>query len=227
MIKRNLVTFDLDDTLYAERDFVKSGFVAVAVHLEDLGIVSHEIFFNAAWQLFEEGTRSTIFNQVFEVLNINSSPELIFELVEVYRNHFPDIQSYDKAAYLLDTLKEEGAGLALISDGPPQTQRNKLSALCLENYFNQIIFTGAYGSGWSKPSPLAFLEVMRLMEVEAENCIYVADNPKKDFLGPNRLGWKTIRFCYKSGLYFSELPPQGGEPDKTVQNYEELCDLLL
>jgi putative hydrolase of the HAD superfamily len=226
MIKK-MITFDLDDTLYPEREFVRSGFHAVAEYVNNLKIVEHNTFFTIAWQLFEEGTRNTIFNKVFELLTIDFSTERLTELVEIYRGHFPSIKPFKKALFLLESLDQKGIGLGLVSDGPHRTQQNKLSALGLGRYFNEIIFTGAFGSDWNKPSPFAFLEIMRRTKSSPDNCIYVADNPKKDFLGPKRLGWKTIRLRCNSGLYYDELPPLEGEPEITVYDFAELCDLLL
>ena len=124
-------------------------------------------------------------------------------------------------------LKEKGAVLALISDGPFQTQQNKLRALGLEAYFDHLVFTGAHGEDWGKPSPRAFLAIMERSRLPASACVYVADNPRKDFLGPNRLGWHTIRVREKIGLYGDESPPSGGAPKATVNTFAALCDLLL
>jgi FMN phosphatase YigB (HAD superfamily) len=55
----------------------------------------------------------------------------------------------------------------------------------------------------------------------------VADNPKKDFAGPNRLGWQTIRVREKMGLYSNAAPQPGGEPKATVNTFADLWDLLL
>ena len=222
-----LVAFDLDDTLYPEREFVQSGFTAVAQHLADLGVIDAESFFHAATSLFVAGARGNIFNLALERLAVAFQAERIGELVRVYREHQPQIRPFADSPKLLKLLKEKGVVLALISDGPCQTQQNKLRALGLEAYFDHLVFTGAHGEDWGKPSPRAFLEVMGQSGVPAAACVYVADNPRKDFLGPNRLGWHTIRVREKIGLYGDESPPPGGEPKTTVNTFAALCDLLL
>jgi putative hydrolase of the HAD superfamily len=63
--------------------------------------------------------------------------------------------------------------------------------------------------------------------VPAAACVYVADNPGKDFVGPNRLGWHTIQVQEKIGLYGDASPPPGGEPKATVNTFAALWDLLL
>lgn len=222
-----LVAFDLDDTLYPEREFVQSGFAAVAQHLADLGVIDAESFFQTATSLFVAGARGNIFNLALERLAVAFQAERIGELVRVYREHRPQIRPFADSPNLLKLLKGKGAVLALISDGPCQTQQNKLRALGLEAYFDHLVFTGAHGEDWGKPSPRAFLEVMGRSRVPAAACVYVADNPKKDFVAPNRLGWHTIRVREKIGLYYSENPPPGGEPEETVESFTVLRDRLL
>jgi putative hydrolase of the HAD superfamily len=222
-----LLAFDLDDTLFPEREFVKSGFGAVAQHLNNFYKVDGPTFFHTAWHLFENGVRGTIFNQALGLSGVASRPELIPELVDVYRAHQPCIQPFKEVPELLKELQEDNLSLALISDGPAQMQENKLTALGLAKYFQYIIFTASYGMDWAKPSPRSFEKVMKLKEAEADACVYIADNPCKDFVGPNRLGWRTIRICARTGLYINENPVVGGEPQQSVDNFAALRKLLL
>jgi putative hydrolase of the HAD superfamily len=222
-----LVAFDLDDTLYAEREFVQSGFTAVAQYLADLGVIDAESFFTTAASLFVAGARGNIFNLAMERLAIGFSAARLGELVRVYREHQPQLRPFTGSPKLLKLLKEKGVVLALISDGPWHTQQNKLQALGLEAYFDHLVFTGAHGEDWGKPSPRAFLEVMERSGVRAATCVYVADNPGKDFVAPNRLGWHTIRVREKVGLYGDASPPPGGEPKATVNTFAALRELLV
>ena len=41
-----------------------------------------------------------------------------------------------------------------------------------------------------------------VMEKFADNeYIYISDNPKKDFIAPKKLGWKTLRYKNPNGIY--------------------------
>lgn len=222
-----LVAFDLDDTLYLEQGFVKSGFAAVGQYLAELGLLDVEAFFQTAYRLFEEGARGNIFNLTLEKLGVAGSEDLIAELVRIYREHEPDIQPFPESLNLLGKLREEGCIIALVSDGPWRTQRNKLRALGLEHFFQHLMFTGAHGPDWSKPSTRPFLEIMNRSGATARECVYVADNPRKDFVGPNRLGWHTIRVKAAMGLYVDTPVAPGGEPHQTVDSLAVLKELLL
>jgi putative hydrolase of the HAD superfamily len=222
-----LVAFDLDDTLYPEREFVHGGFAAVARHLDDLGVTEAESFLQAATSLFAAGARGNIFDLALERLAVGFPAGRLGELVRVYRQHQPQIRPFAGAPKLLQRLKANGVVLALISDGPWLTQENKLRALGLEACFHHVVFTAARGEDWSKPSPRAFLEVMGQSCVPAPACVYVADNPGKDFAAPNRLGWHTIQVRETIGLHIDASSPPGGEPQAAVNSFAALGDLLL
>jgi putative hydrolase of the HAD superfamily len=222
-----LVAFDLDDTLYPEREFVHSGFTAVARHLDDLGVIEAESFLHAATSLFAAGARGNVFDLALERLAVVFPAARMGDLVRVYREHQPQIRPFAGSLRLLQLLKGQGAVLALISDGPWPAQQNKLRALGLEAYFDHLIFTGTHGEDWGKPSPRAFQEVMKRSGLPAAACVYVADNPGKDFAGPNRLGWHTIQVREKIRLYSDTSPPPGGEPQAAVNRFAALRDLLV
>ena len=79
-----VITFDLDDTLYLERDFVRSGFVAADGWVRDRFAVAG--FFDRAWALFEAGRRGDIFDRALSALHIRTSPALVQHLVGIYRD---------------------------------------------------------------------------------------------------------------------------------------------
>jgi putative hydrolase of the HAD superfamily len=78
--------------------------------------------------------------------------------------------------------------MSLITDGRSITQRNKLKALNIETYFNNIIISEEINS--EKPSELNYRKVMSL-DVN-KKYVYIGDNPTKDFYTPNILGWISI-----------------------------------
>ena len=76
--------------------------------------------------------------------------------------------------------------MAILTDGRSFTQRNKIFALGLQS------FPVFISSEWSetKPSLGRFLEIQK--SFKAEQYIYVGDNPSKDFIAPNELGWLSF-----------------------------------
>lgn len=205
-MKHSCIVFDIDDTLFLERDYVRSGFVAISEWVQsDLHRTG---FLEIAWRIFETGRRSDIFDLAFAEMDISVDSDLINLAVQIYRCHLPDIHLLPDTKECFKYIKESGGNIAVVSDGPPESQRRKSEALGLPNFADQIILTGERGVDYAKPSSLGFLEIQNLFGVESSRCVYFADNPMKDFLGPNRLGWTTIRVIRPEGLY-SSLDSEG------------------
>src|SRR3546814_13775930 len=90
----SVVVLDLDDTLYLERDYVRSGFKAVEQWLALERAAAG--FSDTCWRLFEGGHRGDIFDQGLLELGLDSHAELVAQLVTVYREHHPDIALHDR-----------------------------------------------------------------------------------------------------------------------------------
>jgi putative hydrolase of the HAD superfamily len=170
-----IFVFDLDDTLYSERDFEKSGIEFVYENLSIKHISLETILNNR--------------NNWIELIINGSNNQISLQMVlEIYRNHFPTIRLYEDAKVFLEKLHSERIEMSLITDGRSITQRNKLRALGIESFFKNIVISEEVNS--EKPSEYNFRMVM--YNRIAENYIYIADNPKKDFITPNKLGWTSI-----------------------------------
>jgi putative hydrolase of the HAD superfamily len=215
------VVFDLDDTLFLERDYVRSGFRAVASWArEHSGI---EGFFEAAWRPFERGARGDIFNRALTELGIDDSIELLSQLLDVYRNHEPDIALLPDAENCLASLGGR-VRLGLVTDGPAVSQRAKARALKLINWIPEQIFTADLGPGKAKPHPFAFELMQARLGGSGPGCLYVADNPAKDFVAPKRLGWTTVRVRRPGGLHMGA--PSGPDVDCEVEDLSGLAQLV-
>jgi FMN phosphatase YigB (HAD superfamily) len=91
--------------------------------------------------------------------------------------------------------------------------------------FSGLVFTGT-NPQWRKPSPIPFRLISYQLHCVPTACIYVADNPVKDFLGPRQIGMRTIRIRREGGLYQSVNSVPGGEPDETIGSLLKLPELL-
>lgn len=175
-----VVVFDLDDTLIAEREYQRSGVEAVAGVLTLLHGRPILADLLEALDLGEED----LWAQACTLLEL---PQATKEsLLWIYRLHQPCIRLVPGMSAVLERLQRAGARLAVLSDGRSVSQRLKLLAVGLERLPAYI--SEEYGAG--KPDPLGY----ELIERRWPGCrfVYVADNPGKDFIAPNRLGWFTI-----------------------------------
>jgi putative hydrolase of the HAD superfamily len=214
------VVFDLDDTLYLERDYVRSGFRSLEAWAKiNLGL---DDFCLRAWTLFNAGARGNIFDRILIKAGIEPDRNTIQTMVDLYRGHIPDIQLAADAADCLQDVRDQ-VHLALVSDGPEQSQRNKIKALGLERSFEAVILTAALGSGYAKPHLKAFLDVQKYFGPAVQQYTYVADNPIKDFIAPRNLGWKTIRVRRDQGLYSCLEADKFASADAEVPNLDPLA----
>lgn len=217
------IVFDMDDTLYLERDYVRSGFQAVAASLSEQCGLSRNEAFEFLWGLFELGVRGDTFNRLLiaypQLAGTCSPPELI----DIYRAHVPSISLAPEIFQLLDELRESGLKLGLISDGPLASQRAKYQALKLESYFDPALLTDEWGREFWKPHPRAFKSVMEAWDMLPHELVYIADNPIKDFLAPKRLGWHTVRLRLTPQQSFVQAPASSDHaPDREVSSITEL-----
>lgn len=201
MIK--LVIFDLDDTLISEAEYVKSGYKAVSKYIEEKFHINSKDAFYKLWSYFENKEKNT-FNKLLEEYEISYSKDDIIELVNIYRNHKPNITFFDDVIPFLKELKSRKISTGIISDGYVNTQRNKLEAVDAYAKFDYIILTDELGKEYWKPNPKAFEMMMEKFDLNPEEMIYVGDNPKKDFYIKKCLNIITVKIERKNAIYANE-----------------------
>jgi putative hydrolase of the HAD superfamily len=224
------VVFDLDDTLFAERDYVRGGYRAMGERLRaQLG--TREPYEERLWRSFDEGRGPRALQELSDQFNLRLSPQDVTALVKIYREHQPAIEPFPWARPLMERLRTRYR-LGLLSDGYLPAQRLKWESLGLGRFFDAVIFTEELGRDAWKPSPVGFLQLARELglgkrEHRRPPIAYVADNVAKDFVAPNELGWVTIRLVLPGAIHAAAQCPPKGKPLVTVSSAEELESLLL
>lgn len=206
------IVFDLDDTLYPERDFAISGFRAVGIWL------GRDDFADRCRTLFDDGCRGDIFDRALAGSGLSVRMEA---LVEVYRDHDPRIRLCPDASRY---LRGHADRFGLITDGPERMQRNKIAALGLAAFCDQIIPTGQWPQGFSKPHPRAFQMIAG--RAGRRRCVYVADNAAKDFVTPNLMGWTTVQIIRPDRVHRGDPPTAAHAAHHRIDSLDHLDDLL-
>ena len=187
------VVFDMDDTLYSEKDYVRSGYGAVAACFPQIADLEKKL-----WAAFE--AKMPAIDAVLEAEGLGT-PGNKEKALHTYRSHTPSIRMYAGVEALLQRLKQTRK-LGLITDGRPDGQRAKIQALGIEVYFDHIIVTDELGgSSYRKPNEAAFRLMQQALDVPFCKMVYIGDNLKKDFIAPQNLGMNTIYFRNEDGLY--------------------------
>ena len=216
------VLFDLDDTLYCEGDFVRSGFAAVACELESRGAGKRADLTALLEAIhFTEGRERVLDKLAARV----GFPEMwVPELVERYRSHRPCIALAPDAAGTLARLRGRYK-LGCVTDGWAATQRRKIEVLRLDALLDAIVVADDHGRPHWKPSPLPFLACCRLLDVAPDECVHVGDDPERDVRGARNAGLVSVRIRREQG-YFRDLVPDGDRPDHEIAALADLEPLL-
>jgi putative hydrolase of the HAD superfamily len=212
--------FDLDNTLYDEHAFVKSGFKAVSEFLSHkFGLDEKTVYARLCNILIKEG-RNQVFSQVLTDFAVYND-EIVSDMLEVYRKHLPQISIFKDTHYAISLLREEYK-LGLITDGLRMVQESKVEALKIGSWFDAIIYAYDYGG---KYSPKPFLLMLKRLQVKACESVYVDDNPCKGFSVANELGIRTVRILrgeYKDIVVDDER----NRPDLEINNLYQLVTLI-
>lgn len=217
-MKKLCVVFDLDDTLYHEIDYLRSAYRFISTKLESDDDLRQELF-RRMIRLYER--REDVFGYLEDVYGVAKE-----RLLEWYRTHEPEIGLIPDADATLAYLCQRGVVLGLITDGRSITQRNKIKALGLDNYFkaSNIVISEEFGS--EKPSKQNYEHFMR----KNPGCqfVYVGDNSAKDFVAPNTLGWNTIGLRDDGqNIHPQKFYGLANEPSKWIERLSELRQILL
>jgi putative hydrolase of the HAD superfamily len=213
--------FDLDDTLYPERTFVESGFLAVAEMLEATYGWDKQASLSHMLDVLKMQGRGAVFNELL-LSKQQFSDKLVKRCRQTYRQHEPRIALFPVAKKFLDANR--GRPMYLVTDGNKNVQANKVRVLGIGPYFKKVFITHRYGLRNAKPSVYCF-ELIR----QAEGCtwadmVYVGDNPAMDFVNLNLLGALTVRV--QTGEHRSVLARPGYDAQISIPDLEDLPEVL-
>jgi putative hydrolase of the HAD superfamily len=121
----------------------------------------------------------------------------------------------------LQTLRDRGLLLALISNGNATYQRQKIAQNHLAPFFDAIIIEEEFGL--AKPDPRIFLAALDRLALNAHEVWMVGDHLELDIAGSQQIGMFALwydpeRRGVPGGLVSS--------PDRTISTLPEILDLL-
>lgn len=219
-----VLVFDLDDTLYYEKEYVLGGFKEVCNYLSMKYYIDFKELYDKCEKILNVYGRGKIFDLLCNEYNIK---EDVINLVEIYRNLRPKLELYEDSKYILEFAKKRKINLGLITDGYAKVQWNKIKALKLDCVIDKIIVTDDYGQGFGKPNKRAYIEMMNYFNSDGYESIYVGDNPNKDFISAKELGFKTIRIIREQGDHILDKVDKEYEADFIINDLKKIEKLLF
>lgn len=216
-----ILVFDLDDTLYDETSYVKSGFRAVASFLHKQFSINEKKVFTELMIALENG-RGEIFDTILKN-HLLFSKKRVRQCITVYRLHKPDIQLSNSGKKCLERFKKYP--LYIVTDGNKIVQYNKIKALKVDKMVKHYFITHRYGFHNAKPSAYCFLKICEKERVNPNQVVYIADNINKDFVGIKPLGFKTIQVL--TGQYKLLKKEKNYHADIKLNSLDELTEKLI
>ena len=186
------VVFDLDDTLYSEKNYVRSGYRKIDKNYPEIENAEERL-----WNSFLKGEKAI--DKVFDEASLDEKEKK--NALNIYRAHMPVIELYAGVSEMLSRIKNKGKKIGIITDGRPDGQKNKIKALKLD--VDQVIITDELGGiQYRKPNKKAFELMQNRWKIAFNKMVYIGDNVTKDFIAPKELGMKVIYFKNADGLYY-------------------------
>jgi len=137
---------------------------------------------------------------------------------------------YPEVRGVLHSLRQKGIILGLISDtdGLEGMKLRRITESGLQEFFDAIVIAGE-DTREVKPSTQPFIRICELVEVPHEHCVFIADNPEIDVLGPKELGMKTIIIIEDDMTHFQDKTscPDYFLNRRNLKKLEELIPQLL
>lgn len=132
-------------------------------------------------------------------------------------------QTFPDTIATLRWVREAGYLLAVIDDSPHAEHflAAELANAGLAGLFDAV--TGAYRSGWLRPHPRAFLDVLGRLGVEPGEAMVIGDSLTADIHGARLLGMRTVWKRNGRRLPAGQRPTV--MPTYQIDDLCELCDL--
>ncbi len=213
-----VIVFDLDDTLYYEIQFVESAFNYINRYL----INRFDINIKNQVQTMIKNREFNLYDWIILNTDITNEDFPLTLFLNQYRYHFPSIKLKKGAEECLLELKSLKYKIGIITDGRSVTQRNKIKALGLEQYFEKIIISEE--TGFSKPHRHNFQLIEKFFS-ESSHFTYVGDNTSKDF-EYTQISNKWNSVCLEDAGYNIHKQDIDSLMDKGITSVKNLKDII-
>lgn len=226
------VIFDLDDTIITSDQHIQPGLVYVFSQHKDLfpGI-SFEEFLSANRKAIHQLLCSEIllsqmgiliWYRMFELLGMEPSPHEITVLYHALQAHIlKHISLQPGFVPTLDWLKKKNIKVGVLSNGSFIERARKIRKVGIDQEISVLLSTDLVGK--DKPHPQPFLAILKLLEIQPEEALFIGDSVSEDIEGAKAVGIKPVLFISKNKKY------DGSVSDKLeyqIKSHKELIPII-
>ncbi len=211
--------FDLDDTLYPEKQYIYQGFWNVACILYRKHRLDCIETYLKLVEIFRSGS-SKVFNDFVRSRNIN---EEVNYIVDIYRKSDKKLYLYKDVLESLKYLKKVNSNLILVTNGRSETQWYKIKHLGLREIFDDIFVLDDFGVEYWKPSILIFSKISSKYGNNLSDYFFVG-NGEEDFAFSKTLGINFILINRYNKI--RGIRPEKNDNSFVVKNLYELLQIV-
>jgi len=236
-----LVAFDLDDCLFDSTGLSERARFKGIEAIIKMGL---KIDVNKAKKIIKEivkeyGSNSSEHYNLFirrlnelekEIPPISYGEQIKYITAAVMAYHdekTTTIKLFEDVKPFLIKLKNDSIKTAIITDGIPIKQYEKILRLHLEELIDLIVISDEIGI--RKPNPKLFDYCLKKFQLKGQETIYVGDRIEKDII-PALLNNIHSVYIHRGGKYDSYKTglriPQETKPDYEISNLNELSDII-
>lgn len=181
------VALDLDDCLIDHKAWMDG---KLAIVLDEWPAFAdprlRASFEGVARRLIDEGPWDRLLDVALRACGADQA--MLSVLIERWRAaHPPTVAVHSDAIALIGTLRAAGIHVAIVTDNPAASQRQKLARLpCLAS-IDAVVLTAELGA--AKPDPRGYLAAALQLGVEPADMIAIGDSPWRDGLGAVSAGY--------------------------------------
>lgn len=210
-----IIVFDLDDTLFPEKEYFFSGISYVEEYISSLYGVSLN---GEILKAYKKGVKDL---WGWACKEVGLPLEMKDSFLWLYRNHYPKINLFPGIFELIAELIQLNATVVLLTDGRSISQRLKIKALKLD--YLPVYISEEYLS--VKPDKKRFLLIQN--DWKGSKFAYIGDNPNKDFNAPKELNWLSVGadWC-KEKIHTDLKSNKNTEPDLWIKKPRDLLKVL-
>lgn len=172
--RKKAFVFDLDNTLYPEKDYLFQVYYMVGQFIEYHETYDHQIITKYLIDEFEKNGRAHIFDKLIQQFNLKE--EYVENCIRLLRTaRLPlKLLLFKEAEWMLHELVAKGKELFILTNGHPEQQYNKVTQIewnglhkHVRCYFaNEIV---------PKPEPDGLFKIMEEHQLKAEDLVFIGD----------------------------------------------------
>jgi putative hydrolase of the HAD superfamily len=218
-LRVSAVLFDLDGTLLDRASslelFLKQQYDRFAAPLSG---IDREIYLQTITELDRHGhvPKTEVYAEAQKKFRLSSDLKQV--LLDDFETRFHGLAiPYAGMHEVLKALSKVSLTLGLVTNGAIRSQRPKIEALGITDYFEAILISEEQGV--RKPDPEIYHRAMRKLGSNTANTVFIGDHPEADIEGAAKLGLKTI---WKRNSCW----PAPKQPDATIEALDEIPSII-